>query len=263
MSVLTRLARLASSRPRRVHCPGSPDRRNHRPRPAGPEPDGPARSLELVGAGSAPSPLRAHGAQRDMNARTDNAKPPYPNERRAEMNTPPTVSPQQWEAAREGLRLKEKELMRARDSLAAQRRRMPRMAVEKDYRFEGPDGPASLPDIFAGRRQLLLYRAFYEPRRGRLARACLRGLLVHGRPRPEPGASQRPRHDARVRLPRATGRHRPPEGPDGLGAHPVVHDHRRLRRRLRRRRVARPQRLHPRRATGSFAPTSATAAATR
>ena len=79
------------------------------------------------------------------------------------MNTPPTVSPQDWEAAREELRLKDKELMRARDALAAERRLMPRMAVEKDYRFEGPDGLARLLDLFQGRRQLLLYRAFYEP----------------------------------------------------------------------------------------------------
>jgi predicted dithiol-disulfide oxidoreductase (DUF899 family) len=37
------------------------------------------------------------------------------------------------------------------------------MAVEKDYAFEGPDGPASLPDLFDGRRQLIVYRAFFEP----------------------------------------------------------------------------------------------------
>jgi predicted dithiol-disulfide oxidoreductase (DUF899 family) len=40
---------------------------------------------------------------------------------------------------------------------------MPWQAIEKDYRFEGPNGPASLLDLFDGRRQLLLYRAFYEP----------------------------------------------------------------------------------------------------
>ena len=79
------------------------------------------------------------------------------------MNTPPTVSAQEWQAARERLRVKEKQTMRARDALTAERRRMPWLAVEKDYRFEGPDGPASLLDLFAGRRQLLLYRAFYEP----------------------------------------------------------------------------------------------------
>src|SRR5215203_2139960 len=79
------------------------------------------------------------------------------------MDMPPIVSPQEWEAAREELLVKEKELTRGRDALAAERRRMPRMAVEKDYRFEGPDGPASLLDLFAGRRQLIVYRAFYAP----------------------------------------------------------------------------------------------------
>src|SRR3954467_13187168 len=81
----------------------------------------------------------------------------------AAMNMPPIVSPQEWEAAREALLVKEKELAHARDALAAERRRMPRMAVEKDYRFEGPDGPASLLDLFEGRRQLIVYRFFYEP----------------------------------------------------------------------------------------------------
>jgi predicted dithiol-disulfide oxidoreductase (DUF899 family) len=79
------------------------------------------------------------------------------------MKMPPIVSPQEWDAAREELLVKEKELTRARDALAAERRRMPRMAVEKDYRFEGPDGPASLRDLFEGRRQLVVYRFFYEP----------------------------------------------------------------------------------------------------
>ena len=79
------------------------------------------------------------------------------------MNTPPIVSPQDWQAAREQLLVKEKELTRARDALAAERRRMPWAAIEKDYRFEGPEGRASLEDLFAGRRQLVVYRFFYDP----------------------------------------------------------------------------------------------------
>jgi predicted dithiol-disulfide oxidoreductase (DUF899 family) len=79
------------------------------------------------------------------------------------MNAPPVVTPQEWEAAREQLLVKEKELTRARDALAAERRRMPRMAVEKDYTFEGPNGKASLLDLFEGRRQLIIYSAFYAP----------------------------------------------------------------------------------------------------
>jgi predicted dithiol-disulfide oxidoreductase (DUF899 family) len=79
------------------------------------------------------------------------------------MNTSPIVSRQEWKAARERLLVKEKELTRARDALAADRRRMPWMAVEKDYRFEGPNGSASLLDLFEGRRQLIVYRFFYGP----------------------------------------------------------------------------------------------------
>lgn len=79
------------------------------------------------------------------------------------MNLPPVVSPEEWNAAREALLVKEKELTRARDALAAERRRMPRQAVEKEYRFEGPDGPVGLEDLFAGRRQLVVYRFFFDP----------------------------------------------------------------------------------------------------
>jgi predicted dithiol-disulfide oxidoreductase (DUF899 family) len=79
------------------------------------------------------------------------------------MNLPPVVSAEEWKAAREELLVKEKEVTRARDALAAERRRMPRMAVEKEYRFEGPDGPLSLRDLFAGRRQLIVYRFFFDP----------------------------------------------------------------------------------------------------
>ena len=79
------------------------------------------------------------------------------------MKTPPIVSPQEWDAAREELLVEEKKLTRARDALAARRRRMPWMAVEKEYRFDGPEGPVSLPDLFEGRRQLIVYRAFYAP----------------------------------------------------------------------------------------------------
>jgi predicted dithiol-disulfide oxidoreductase (DUF899 family) len=79
------------------------------------------------------------------------------------MQAPPIVSAEEWEAARQRLLVKEKELTRARDALAAERRRMPWQLIEKDYAFDGPDGRASLVDLFAGRRQLVLYRAFFEP----------------------------------------------------------------------------------------------------
>lgn len=75
----------------------------------------------------------------------------------------PIVSPPEWEAARQDLLMEEKALFKARDALAAKRRRMPWMAVDKDYRFDGPNGSASLADLFSGRRQLIVYRAFYAP----------------------------------------------------------------------------------------------------
>jgi predicted dithiol-disulfide oxidoreductase (DUF899 family) len=80
-----------------------------------------------------------------------------------QMNRPPVVSKEEWLAARQELLVKEKALMRARDALAAERRRMPWLAVEKDYEFAGPNGKLSLLDLFEGRRQLIVYRAFYEP----------------------------------------------------------------------------------------------------
>jgi len=73
------------------------------------------------------------------------------------------VSAQDWEAARRQLLVKEKELTHARDALAAERRRMPWQAVDKKYMFDGPNGKMSLRDLFEDRRQLIVYRAFFEP----------------------------------------------------------------------------------------------------
>src|SRR5438876_10523915 len=79
------------------------------------------------------------------------------------MKTPPIVSQQEWEAARQQLLEKEKALTRSRDALAAERRRMPWMTVEKTYEFEGPRGKVSLLGLFEGRPQLIVYRAVFEP----------------------------------------------------------------------------------------------------
>jgi predicted dithiol-disulfide oxidoreductase (DUF899 family) len=73
------------------------------------------------------------------------------------------VDQKEWDAALQQLLVKEKELTRARDALAAERRRMPWVAVEKEYAFDGPGGRVSLLDLFEDRRQLIVYRAFHEP----------------------------------------------------------------------------------------------------
>jgi predicted dithiol-disulfide oxidoreductase (DUF899 family) len=83
-------------------------------------------------------------------------------ETQTNMKTPPIVSHQEWEDARQQLLVKEKELTRARDAMAAARRRMPWLVIEKNYAFDGPAGKTSLRELFEGRPQLILYRAFFE-----------------------------------------------------------------------------------------------------
>jgi hypothetical protein len=82
---------------------------------------------------------------------------------RSDMNLPPVVSAEEWQAAREALLAKEKEATRARDALAAERRRLPIVRIDKDYAFDRPDGKATLLDLFEGRRQLLLYHFMFGP----------------------------------------------------------------------------------------------------
>jgi predicted dithiol-disulfide oxidoreductase (DUF899 family) len=79
------------------------------------------------------------------------------------MNLPPVVSPTEWQAARDALLAEEKAATRARDALAAKRRKLPMLKIEKSYTFDGPDGNATLLDLFEGRRQLLLYHFMFGP----------------------------------------------------------------------------------------------------
>ena len=79
------------------------------------------------------------------------------------MNLPPVVSETEWQAAQEALRAEEKEATRARDALAAKRRRLPMVLTDKNYVFDAPNGKASLLDLFEGRRQLLLYHFMFGP----------------------------------------------------------------------------------------------------
>ena len=76
---------------------------------------------------------------------------------------PPIVSHAEWAKAHQAMVRKEKAQMKARDALVAERRRMPWMEVDARYHFEGPNGRIGLLDLFEGRRQLIVYRAFFEP----------------------------------------------------------------------------------------------------
>src|SRR3979490_1329240 len=77
---------------------------------------------------------------------------------------PPIVSRDRWFDARKKLLAQEKELTRQYDRVNAERRRLPMVRIEKNYRFEGPGGGVlSLKDLFEGRRQLVVYHFMFDP----------------------------------------------------------------------------------------------------
>jgi predicted dithiol-disulfide oxidoreductase (DUF899 family) len=71
------------------------------------------------------------------------------------------VSSEEWSAAHRALLAKEKQATRARDALAAHRRKLPVEEIGEDYVFDGPDGAATLIDLFDRRRQLILYHFMF------------------------------------------------------------------------------------------------------
>jgi predicted dithiol-disulfide oxidoreductase (DUF899 family) len=79
------------------------------------------------------------------------------------MSLPEIVSPEEWDTARRALLEKEKAATRARDALNIERRQLPMVEVSKDYVFHGPEGRASLADLFEGRPQLILYHFMFHP----------------------------------------------------------------------------------------------------
>lgn len=78
-------------------------------------------------------------------------------------NLPRIVSLEEWQVAREHFLVKEKAATRARDALAAERRRLPMVKIEKNYVFEGDTGKARLLDMFGGCRQLVMYHVMFGP----------------------------------------------------------------------------------------------------
>ncbi len=76
---------------------------------------------------------------------------------------PPIVSHDKWLSARKQLLEQEKRLTKVYDEVNAARRRLPMVQLEKTYVFEGPTGEASLADLFAGRRQLMVYHFMFDP----------------------------------------------------------------------------------------------------
>src|SRR5215510_14863922 len=101
------------------------------------------------------------------------------------MDYPEVVSRREWLVARRALLAKEKALTRLRDELAAERRRLPMVEIDKPYVFEGPRGPVPLRDLFEGRRQLIVYHFVFESDWEEGSRRCahfadnVAGVLVH------------------------------------------------------------------------------------
>ncbi len=86
---------------------------------------------------------------------------------------PEVVSRAEWLVARQELLAKEKAATRARDTLNVERRRLPMVRIEKEYIFEGPNGKASLLDLFEGRLQLIIYHFMWLWEAGQpLDRGC-------------------------------------------------------------------------------------------
>jgi predicted dithiol-disulfide oxidoreductase (DUF899 family) len=101
------------------------------------------------------------------------------------MNCPRIVSRDEWTRARKELLAKEKELVRRRDALSAERRLLPWVKVDKEYVFQGPEGRVALRDLFSGRRQLIVYHFMFDPTWEEGCKSCsyvvdnLQGGLTH------------------------------------------------------------------------------------
>ena len=79
------------------------------------------------------------------------------------MSLPDVVSREQWLEARRRLLAQEKEFTRERDALNAGRRRLPMVRIDKEYVFEGPDGPVTLAGLFGDQRQLIIQHVMLGP----------------------------------------------------------------------------------------------------
>lgn len=81
----------------------------------------------------------------------------------SDSNLPDVVSREEWLAARKELLIREKEAVRAKDALNTRRRLLPMVRIEKEYRFEGPEGQIGLLDLFGGDRQLVVQHFMFHP----------------------------------------------------------------------------------------------------
>ena len=89
------------------------------------------------------------------------------------MTDHPVATHDEWLAARRQLLAEEKDFTRLRDELSAKRRAMPWLRIDKNYRFDGPEGAnLSLGDLFGGRRQLIVYHFMFAPDWEKPCKSC-------------------------------------------------------------------------------------------
>ena len=137
---------------------------------------------------------------------------------------PPVVSQTEWDAALAAVTEREKTVATAMHHLAAARKRMPMVRVEHDYRFEGPDGRRSLPELFDGRSQLILYRFYFEEGVDGWPDAGCAGCSSVADGVPDLAPPARPRHHLRHGVPGTTGEPTPLRRAHGLDRRALVHD---------------------------------------
>lgn len=88
------------------------------------------------------------------------------------MDTPRIATREEWRAERLALLAREKELTRALDAVRAERRALPWVRVERDYRFAAPGGEVGLADLFDGRSQLAVYHFMLPPEGDHICDGC-------------------------------------------------------------------------------------------
>ena len=142
----------------------------------------------------------------------------------ATLARPPVVSQTEWDAALTALLERERNVAAAMHELAAARKRMPMVRVERDYAFEGPDGRRSLPELFDGRSQLILYRFFFEEGVDGWPDAGCVGCSSVADGIPELGLLHCSRHHLRDGIAGTSGEPPPLRRAHGLDRRALVHD---------------------------------------
>ena len=136
----------------------------------------------------------------------ENAYQPHADRSRGETHQPsaPFRVSEEWQRALIYCSVKEKALTRAGDALAAERRRLPMVRIEKDYVFDGSHGKVPFLNLFEGRRQLIIYHFMFLRLASRVGRRRGAPWLFDGRGLPwPPRTPPRPRHFTRADLSRA------------------------------------------------------------